>query len=221
MVGPELGAAVRLIAMQEVTPISSVFRQYGAYYRRRRQELDDVLKALPPKGSVRKKTIGSGHYYYLGYRAGDKVKTDYLGKAEPVQLKRQIDQRRWILKQRRKIDIALYALGIARRSQRLGLARRFAVLERDNFTCQYCGRNVRQHKAVLVIDHVNPAKRGGSDSFDNLITACVECNSGKRASLIQRISANRYRVSPAGSTNRTPSASRPRYSSRRTVPGSR
>ena len=146
-----------------------------------------MLKTLPAKGSVRKKKIGSGHYYYLGYREGDEVKTDYLGKAEPLELKKQIEQRRWIHKQIKRIDIALYALGIAKRSQSFGLAKRFAILERDNFTCQYCGRNVREHKVVLVIDHVNPLKRGGNDATDNLITACVECNSGKRASIMKHV----------------------------------
>jgi 5-methylcytosine-specific restriction endonuclease McrA len=173
--------------IQEVTPISAVFKEYRAYYRRRKKELNEVLKTLPPKGTVIRKRIGRGYYYYLQYRSGDKIKSDYIGKAEPVELKKQVEKRRWIRRQQRKIDIALYALGIAKRSQSLGLARRFAILERDTFTCQYCGRNVREHGVVLVIDHVSPAKRGGSDSFDNLITACVECNSGKRASLITNL----------------------------------
>jgi predicted restriction endonuclease len=120
-----------------------------------------------------KKKIGSSDYYYLGYREGKKVKTDYIGKAEPLELKKQIEQRKWIRKQMKRIDVALYALGVAKRSQGLGLAKRFAILERDDFTCQYCGRNAREHKVVLVIDHVRPLKKGGNDSFDNLITACV------------------------------------------------
>jgi 5-methylcytosine-specific restriction endonuclease McrA len=171
--------------MNEVTPISSVFRDYREYYLRRKKELDDMMKVLPAKGSVRKKKIGSSDYYYLGYREGKRVKTDYIGKAEPLELKKQIEQRKWIRKQMKRIDVALYALGVAKRSQGLGLAKRFAILERDDFTCHYCGRNAREHKVVLVIDHVRPLKRGGNDSFDNLITACVECNSGKRASLMK------------------------------------
>ncbi len=41
-------------AIQEVTPISAVFKEYRAYYRRRKKELDEALKTLPPKGSVRR-----------------------------------------------------------------------------------------------------------------------------------------------------------------------
>jgi hypothetical protein len=171
----------------EVTPISAVFKDCRAYYLRRKKELNEELKTLPLKGSIANKKIKGHTYYYLAYRSGDKVKFDYLGKAEPVELRQQIEKRRWILKQLKKIEIALYALGAAKRSQRPGQAKRFAVLERDNFTCQYCGRNVREHKVVLVIDHITPRKRGGSDAIDNLITACADCNAGKSASLMKQL----------------------------------
>ena len=48
------------------------------------------------------------------------------------------------------------------------------VLERDNWTCAYCGRDAR------TVDHVNPYSRGGTDDPDNLVAACKPCNSSKR-----------------------------------------
>lgn len=54
---------------------------------------------------------------------------------------------------------------------------RFEVFKRDFFTCQYCG-----HKApevLLVIDHIEPVSKGGSNDILNLITSCKDCNSGK------------------------------------------
>jgi hypothetical protein len=42
-------------AMQEIPPISVVFKEYRAYYLRRKKELNEMLKALPLKGSVRRK----------------------------------------------------------------------------------------------------------------------------------------------------------------------
>ncbi len=46
------------------------------------------------------------------------------------------------------------------------------VFRRDNYTCQYCGRRgVR-----LTLDHVIPRRLGGSHSWENLVTACAECN---------------------------------------------
>lgn len=46
---------------------------------------------------------------------------------------------------------------------------------RDSFRCQYCGRKY----TALTIDHIIPKSRGGADSWENLITACVQCNNKK------------------------------------------
>jgi hypothetical protein len=65
------------------------------------------------------------------------------------------------------------------RSRTLRASIRFEVLRRDEYTCRYCGRrapNVRLH-----VDHKLAWSRGGSDDFDNLVTACADCNLGKGA----------------------------------------
>jgi len=54
---------------------------------------------------------------------------------------------------------------------------RFKVLERDSFTCQYCGRSAPG--VVLHVDHVVPVSKGGSNDMSNLVTACEDCNLGK------------------------------------------
>lgn len=46
------------------------------------------------------------------------------------------------------------------------------VFQRDGHRCQYCG----SAHAALSIDHVMPRSRGGSDSWDNVTTACLACN---------------------------------------------
>jgi 5-methylcytosine-specific restriction endonuclease McrA len=48
------------------------------------------------------------------------------------------------------------------------------IFERDKNTCQYCGR--RMPKTDLTLDHVVPRSRGGIDSWDNLVLACMPCN---------------------------------------------
>lgn len=58
---------------------------------------------------------------------------------------------------------------------------RYEVLERDNFTCRYCGAFAPI--AVLHVDHVVPRKHGGSDKPTNLVTACQDCNSGKSSAM--------------------------------------
>ncbi|BAU66341.1 HNH endonuclease [Stanieria sp. NIES-3757] len=46
------------------------------------------------------------------------------------------------------------------------------VLERDRHTCQYC----RAKNEQLTLDHVIPRSRGGGDTWENLVAACVRCN---------------------------------------------
>lgn len=46
------------------------------------------------------------------------------------------------------------------------------VLERDRHTCQYCSYKGEK----LTLDHVIPRSRGGPDTWENLVTACVRCN---------------------------------------------
>lgn len=46
------------------------------------------------------------------------------------------------------------------------------ILERDDHRCQYCDRRGEQ----LTLDHVIPRSRGGQDSWENLVTACIRCN---------------------------------------------
>lgn len=51
---------------------------------------------------------------------------------------------------------------------------RRSIFERDKSTCQYCGTKLA--KSELTIDHVMPRSRGGRDTWDNLVLACVKCN---------------------------------------------
>ncbi len=48
------------------------------------------------------------------------------------------------------------------------------IFERDRHLCQYCGR--RFPKPDLTLDHVLPRSRGGKDTWENLVLACVKCN---------------------------------------------
>ena len=54
---------------------------------------------------------------------------------------------------------------------------RIKVYERDDYKCRYCGKQLTRFTATL--DHVKPVTEGGDNSFDNLVTACLDCNSRK------------------------------------------
>lgn len=60
---------------------------------------------------------------------------------------------------------------------------RFDVFKRDNFICQYCGR--QPPSAVLEVDHIVPVSDGGTNNIDNLIAACFDCNRGKGATSLE------------------------------------
>ncbi len=46
------------------------------------------------------------------------------------------------------------------------------VLQRDHYTCRYCGSKDGPFHA----DHVYPVSKGGETTFSNLVTACEDCN---------------------------------------------
>lgn len=54
-------------------------------------------------------------------------------------------------------------------------ANRQKIFERDNYTCFYCKKLLTRFTATL--DHIQPVSKGGDNSFNNLITACLHCNS--------------------------------------------
>ncbi len=63
---------------------------------------------------------------------------------------------------------------VRRPIQPLRLTRRDVFL-RDGNMCQYCGKPSRE----LTLDHVLPRHRGGQNTWDNVVAACVRCNHRK------------------------------------------
>lgn len=57
-------------------------------------------------------------------------------------------------------------------SRLLPVSRR-GVLRRDSQRCAYCGAT------ASTIDHVVPRSRGGADTWENLVAACLRCNNKK------------------------------------------
>ncbi len=52
---------------------------------------------------------------------------------------------------------------------------RMKVFERDEFKCTYCGKQLTRFSATL--DHIQPVSKNGTNAMDNLVTACLHCNS--------------------------------------------
>jgi 5-methylcytosine-specific restriction endonuclease McrA len=54
---------------------------------------------------------------------------------------------------------------------------RHNIFERDNDTCQYCGKEFDRRD--LNLDHVVPRDRGGPTSWENIVCSCIPCNTVK------------------------------------------
>lgn len=66
----------------------------------------------------------------------------------------------------------VYLVKCPRRERKLT---RHEVFRRDGYTCQYCGRQTRQ----LTLDHVVPRYKGGQHLWENVASACMDCNNRK------------------------------------------
>lgn len=51
------------------------------------------------------------------------------------------------------------------------------IMLRDRYTCQYCGHTFSAGE--LTMDHVIPRSRGGTSTWENLVTCCIPCNNQK------------------------------------------
>ena len=59
-------------------------------------------------------------------------------------------------------------------------SRREAVLHRDNYTCQCCGKK----NCRLEVHHIKFRRNGGTDDEENLITLCEDCHKGVHAGTV-------------------------------------
>jgi hypothetical protein len=82
-----------------------------------------------------------------------------------------------IVKLVRPVIIRLLSyVSITRRRIRVNRNR---IMRRDNNACVYCGS-----KKDLTIDHIVPKSKGGGNTWDNLVTCCITCNSKKGDKLL-------------------------------------
>ena len=68
-------------------------------------------------------------------------------------------------------------LGYDRLPQQTVKLNRRNIYARDHNCCQYCGERFATHE--LTLDHVKPRTQGGQSTWENLVCACVSCNSRK------------------------------------------
>lgn len=96
----------------------------------------------------------------------------YLGKAEIIEKNNSFV---------RSVSTSLPLPSIVRLTRYINVPRKRIILsrkniiKRDNHQCQYCG----SRNGPVTIDHIIPRDRGGQDTWENLVSACVSCNNKK------------------------------------------
>jgi HNH endonuclease len=65
---------------------------------------------------------------------------------------------------------------------------RLKVFERDSYKCNYCSKQLTRFSATL--DHIQPVSKGGDNSLENLVTACLHCNSERGNKPVMEYIAN-------------------------------
>lgn len=77
-----------------------------------------------------------------------------------------------------KMPAVVRLVGMFRRNKKKSVKfSRISIYARDNFKCQYC--SVKGKMKDFTFDHVIPRSRGGKTNWENIVTACVGCNSKK------------------------------------------
>ncbi len=77
-----------------------------------------------------------------------------------------------------KIPSVLRMLSMVRLKRRVPVKfTRANIFARDGCKCGYCGEKFPTEE--LTFDHVVPVAAGGKKTWENIITACVDCNSRK------------------------------------------
>jgi 5-methylcytosine-specific restriction endonuclease McrA len=101
----------------------------------------------------------------------------YLGKAQVIETYEDLHLR--------TVDRCFPVPSVVRLKDYIRITRRSIsptrknILKRDGYRCQYCGTK----SGPMTVDHVIPRTMGGKDTWENLVCACVKCNTrkGKRS----------------------------------------
>lgn len=75
-----------------------------------------------------------------------------------------------------KLPSILMLVSKSKRKRDINFSKK-AIYLRDNYTCAYCENKFKQ--ALLSLDHIIPVCQGGDKSWENIVTACRDCNSKK------------------------------------------
>ena len=94
------------------------------------------------------------------------------------------------------VGLVKYAKDVRRTYQLEDSVTKSHVLQRDKYTCQYCG------EYGDTVDHIYPKSRGGKNTWGNFATACKKCNGFKRDRTPEEAGMRAPKIEPGSVTSR-------------------
>jgi len=89
--------------------LKGILSESKDYYINAKAKIEKRLASLP-QGSIKKRKIAGKIYYYLQHRVGNKVQHKYIGKNEPIDLLKQLNERKFLKSELKKVNEALRML---------------------------------------------------------------------------------------------------------------
>lgn len=89
--------------------LKGILSESKEYYINIKGKIEEKLAGLP-KGSIKVREISGKKYYYLQQRVNKKVKHQYLGKEKPEVIIKQINERKRLESELKKVNNALKIL---------------------------------------------------------------------------------------------------------------
>lgn len=89
--------------------LKGILSESKGYYIDTKAKIEKKLAGLP-QGNIKKRKIAGKIYYYLQNRVGNKVQHKYIGKNEPIDLLKQLNERKSLKFELKKVNEALRML---------------------------------------------------------------------------------------------------------------
>lgn len=129
--------------------------------------------------SVARVLLLNGDYRPMGTvtvrRAAQLIIKDRVHKAEGVELAASLQTPSTIFEVPSVLILKRY-VNVPHRKKKWS---RKGVLERDNYTCIYCGKSARKNRMTagdFTLDHIIPKAQGGKSNWVNTACSCYSCN---------------------------------------------
>lgn len=97
--------------------LKSILSESNEYYLNIKGKIEKKLADLSA-GSVKERKIFGGKYYYLQYRRGKKIIHKYLGRKKPLEILKQIHERKKLKAELKKVNQSLKLLKRAQGQKR-------------------------------------------------------------------------------------------------------